>query len=94
MKSITSAYKFELHTTSVDWSTGTSLPCERTIITNKHRTRKVVLAETAKALFIEEMLRKSLLSFLDVLHFCSLFFCYAFFFIIGFSSRLHCVRLL
>ena len=30
------AYKFELHTPSVDWSPESSLPYERGIITNKH----------------------------------------------------------
>ena len=30
--------KFELHTLSIDWSTESSLPCDRGIITNKHST--------------------------------------------------------
>ena len=35
--------KFELHTPSVDWSTESSLLCDRGIITNKHSTSEVFL---------------------------------------------------
>ena len=46
------AGKFERHTTSIDWSTESLLPCDRGIIKNTVPPR--YLRTTAKALFIEK----------------------------------------
>ena len=62
------AGKFELHTLSVDWSTGSALPCDRGLITNKQYS-----GQRQKLHLLKKMSCKSVPSFLDILQCFSLF---------------------
>ena len=57
--------RWELHTPSVDWSTESSIPCDR--------GGKDKPTQYPSTRLLRKMLRKSLPSFLDGIHCCSLF---------------------